>query len=299
VELKIGLPNEGRISGESFMATRSDGAVIIPGLRYRNAPAAIEWLCRAFGFEKNMVVPGAGNTVAHAQLTFGNGMVMLGSVTKNEFGSMIKQPDEVGGAETQSPCVLVQEQDMEPHYQRAKAAGAEIVMPLEHKEYGGSGYACKDLEGHLWYFGSYNPWEDGAAGAGSAAKADVKHVRNGFGAVRPYVHGNVDLESFVKQVFDAQVLERTEFDHGGAHLEVQIGDGVLVLEVGDRPMPSAKPGSIYVYVPDVDATYAKALKAGATSAAAPEDKSYEERGAGVKDRFGNTWWIATYRPAKK
>jgi uncharacterized glyoxalase superfamily protein PhnB len=60
-------------------------STVIPCLRYRNAPAAIEWLCQAFGFEKHLVVPGEGETIAHAELSFGNGMIMLGSVKESEF----------------------------------------------------------------------------------------------------------------------------------------------------------------------------------------------------------------------
>ena len=78
-------------------------ATIIPCLRYRDAPAAIEWLCKVFGFEKQMVVPGDDGTIAHAQLSFGNGMIMIGSVQDSEFGRLMKQPDEIGGAETQAP----------------------------------------------------------------------------------------------------------------------------------------------------------------------------------------------------
>jgi uncharacterized glyoxalase superfamily protein PhnB len=138
---------------------KGEGATIIPAMRYRDAPAAIEWLCKAFGFEKKLVVPGAGNTIAHAELTLGNGMVMIGSVAKDPIGGMLKQPDEIGGAETQTPCVIVP--DADAHYARAKAAGAKIVMELEKKDYGGSGYACTDPEGHIWYFGSYSPWGNG------------------------------------------------------------------------------------------------------------------------------------------
>ena len=67
-------------------------ATVIPCLRYRDAQSAIEWLCRAFGFEKHLVVPGEGGTIAHAELSFGNGMVMLGSVKKSEFDRLMKQP---------------------------------------------------------------------------------------------------------------------------------------------------------------------------------------------------------------
>jgi uncharacterized glyoxalase superfamily protein PhnB len=133
-------------------------ATIIQAMRYRNAPAAIEWLCQAFGFEKHLVVPGENGTIAHAQLAWGNGMMMLGSVRDNEFGKRIKQPDELGGIETQGPYVVVE--DADAHYARAVAAGAEIVIEIADASYGGRGYSCRDLEGHLWSFGSYNPWSE-------------------------------------------------------------------------------------------------------------------------------------------
>ena len=131
-------------------------ATVIPCLRYRDAPAAIEWLCRAFGFEKQLVVPGKEGTIAHAQLSFGNGMIMLGSVVESEFGRFMKQPDEIGGAETQTAYVVVSDADM--LYLRAKAAGANIVIDIKDEEYGGRGFTCRDPEGHLWNFGTYDPW---------------------------------------------------------------------------------------------------------------------------------------------
>jgi len=134
----------------------SPGSSIIPGLRYRNAPAAIDWLCNAFGFEKHLVVPGENNTIAHAQLTFGSGMIMLGSVREDDARFSLQQPDQISGAETQIPYVVVA--DCDSHYARAKAAGAKIVSDIHDEGHGGRGYACRDLEGHLWYFGSYNPW---------------------------------------------------------------------------------------------------------------------------------------------
>jgi uncharacterized glyoxalase superfamily protein PhnB len=133
-------------------------ATIIPCLRYRDAPKAIEWLCRTFGFEKQLVVPNADGTIAHAQLSFGNGMIMLGSVleVETEFGRLIKQPDEIGGFETQSVYVLVS--DADAIYARAKAAGAEIVIEIKDEDYGGRDFSCRDLEGHLWNIGTYDPW---------------------------------------------------------------------------------------------------------------------------------------------
>ncbi len=133
-------------------------ANIIPTMRYRDAPAAIEWLCRAFGFERHLVVPGENGTIAHAQLTFGNGMIMLGSTRDGAYDRLVKQPSEVDGAETQAPYIVVE--DADAHYQRAKAAEAEILMDIEDQDHGGRAYTCRDPEGHVWNFGSYDPWRD-------------------------------------------------------------------------------------------------------------------------------------------
>jgi PhnB protein len=125
--------------------------------------------------------------------------------------------------------------------------------------------------------------------------AVASYVRHGVGTARPYLYGNLELIEFVQQVFGAVELERSEFGPRSFHVEAAIGDSVVVLEVSDPPHASAAPASVYVYVPDVDAAYGRALEAGATEIAPPEDKPYDERAAGVKDSFGNTWWIATYQ----
>lgn len=131
---------------------------VVASMRYRDAPAAIDWLCRAFGFERRTVVPGEDGTIAHAQLVFGNGMIMLGSARDDDWGRLFKTPADMGGVATGSVYVIVE--DVARHHARAVAAGAEIVHPLEEKDYGGTGYGCRDPEGHLWYFGSYDPWAE-------------------------------------------------------------------------------------------------------------------------------------------
>lgn len=122
----------------------------------------------------------------------------------------------------------------------------------------------------------------------------LKHVRHGFGSIRPYVYGHLGLWDLVKVAFGAIEIERHEFSPTAFHIEAQIGDSVIVLEVADPPHSTGSPGSIYLYLPDADDSYHKALELGATSVAAPEDKPYQERQAGVRDAFGNTWWISTY-----
>nr|ART40108.1 K427 [uncultured bacterium] len=87
----------------------------------------------------------------------------------------------------------------------------------------------------------------------------------------------------------AEVIEQE-----GGHVELAIGDSVLVIEVGDSFPGDPAPCSVYVYVPDVDVAYERALATGLASLQAPEDKPYKERQAGVTDAFGNTWWLSTY-----
>lgn len=133
-------------------------STVIPGMRYRNCVAAIEWLCMALGFEKNAVYMNAdGVRVDHAQLTFGNGMIMLGSAqSETPYTPLAAMPDEIGGRETRSVFLLVN--DCDAVYALAKAAGAEMVFDLEEKFYGGKGFTCRDPEGYLWHVGTYNPW---------------------------------------------------------------------------------------------------------------------------------------------
>jgi uncharacterized glyoxalase superfamily protein PhnB len=130
-------------------------ATIVPALQYRDAPAAIDWLCTAFGFTRRMVVPDEDGGIAHAELTFGNGMIMLGSRRENEFGRLLTEPRQAG-AVTQAVYVIVD--DADAHYARAKAAGAEILVELRTQDYGGRDYTCRDPERHVWAFGTYDPW---------------------------------------------------------------------------------------------------------------------------------------------
>ncbi|HMF64672.1 MAG TPA: VOC family protein [Edaphobacter sp.] len=137
--------------------TKSRPSTVIPCLRYRDALAAIDWLVRAFGFEKQAVYMGPNDTVAHAQLTFGGGMIMLGSAdNSSEYGQKIVQPDEINLRETQSPYLVVT--DADAVYATAKAAGATIVIDIADMDYGGRAFTCRDLEGHLWNIGTYDPW---------------------------------------------------------------------------------------------------------------------------------------------
>ena len=147
-----------------MLAVQSPGRTIIPTLRYRDVAAAVDWLCAAFGFERHLVVPGENGGVRYAELTFGDGMIMLGPVQDSPFDGLMMQPADAGGVETQI-CYLFVE-DAGEHCARAKAAGAEIVLDIKEDDGGGRGYSCRDPEGHIWNFGTYNPWMRQPAPAG-------------------------------------------------------------------------------------------------------------------------------------
>lgn len=127
-------------------------STIIPALRYADAPAAIAFLEAAFGFVPTMVIEGEGGTIEHAQLAHGTGMIMLGSARDDDFGRLLG----TDGRSSSSIYVIVD--DVAAHADVARAAGAEIVSEPEDQEYGGSSYAVRDPEGHIWSFGDYSPW---------------------------------------------------------------------------------------------------------------------------------------------
>ncbi len=138
--------------------TTATGSTIIPSLRYRDAFAAIEWLVTALGFKKQAVYLAPDNkTVQHAQLTLGPGMIMIGSVDNGgEAGKFMVQPDEIGFRETKGAYLVVP--DADAVYATAKSAGAEMIIDIRDMPYGGRHFSCRDLEGHMWGVGTYDPW---------------------------------------------------------------------------------------------------------------------------------------------
>ncbi len=131
---------------------------IHPSLTYDDAAAAIEWLCRAFGFTRRLVVPGPDGRIEHSELSLGTGVVMVSS-PKAEDGRVGARA--LGGRRAHGLCVCVADPDA--HHARAVAAGARVVRALRNEEYGARGYMAEDLEGNWWYFGDYRPgawWTD-------------------------------------------------------------------------------------------------------------------------------------------
>lgn len=123
----------------------------------------------------------------------------------------------------------------------------------------------------------------------------VKPIPEGYHTVTPYmtVQGADTLIAFLKEAFGALESERLTGENGRIqHAEVRIGDSVVMMAQATEQW-TAMPSAIYLYVDDTDATYRRALQAGATSVMEPADQFYGDRNAGVQDPVGNYWWIAT------
>jgi uncharacterized glyoxalase superfamily protein PhnB len=127
----------------------------IPFMHYEDAPAALDWLSKAFGFERASVYEGPDGTIAHAEMRLGDGMIMLGSARENDRG--IKTPRELR-AVNQGVYVIVDD-GIDAHYELARSAGGEIVRELHDTDYGSREYIAKDPEGNPWSFGTYRPEE--------------------------------------------------------------------------------------------------------------------------------------------
>ena len=124
----------------------------------------------------------------------------------------------------------------------------------------------------------------------------VKPIREGFHTVTPYlmVREAAKLIDFVKEAFAATELFRGTGSAGGIHAEVRIGDSMVMIGGAGTWNGEPMPAAIYLYMDDVDAVYKCALQAGAASLSEPADQPYGDRIAGVKDLFGNVWYIATH-----
>ena len=132
---------------------------IIPCLRYADAPAAIEFLCQAFGFERQAIYadPHDPHIVMHAQLVWHDRMIMLGSERETEHtrAAGTKSVEAAGGV---TSGLYLTVEDVDTHAARARAAGAAIGEAPRDQDYGGRGYTARDPGGYLWSFGSYDPW---------------------------------------------------------------------------------------------------------------------------------------------
>jgi len=125
-------------------------------MRYNNVDAAIDFLCRAFGFELRSKETDANGKACYAELSFGDTIIMIAAASGFDLDRFMTQPGDIGGAETQ--CCYYVVDDIDAHYARARNAGCEIVIDMQTRPNGARAFTCRDPEGHLWCFGTYDPW---------------------------------------------------------------------------------------------------------------------------------------------
>ena len=133
----------------SFTPSHPDAPNIYPSVTYHNAKAAIEFLEKAFAFERVAVYEDDNGRIAHAELHLGPGIVMMG--------------EHKGDEPITAQSIYIAISDVDAHHDRAKAAGAEIIRELHDTDYGSRDYAAKDQAGHTWHFGTYQPVANAAS----------------------------------------------------------------------------------------------------------------------------------------
>jgi PhnB protein len=256
-------------SGKSVNAIPRGLRMVTPYLVAEDGLALLEFAKQGLGAEEMMraVMP----TGVHAEVRIGDTTLMMGGgVAGKKFPGSL-QPN----------ALHIYVEDADAVTQKAIAAGATLIDPMRDQEYGERSSTVRDKAGNYWYI--------------ATAKGE-SHVAKGLFSVNPYLHPRraEPLIGFLKRAFEAQEVAKYASPDGVVHHAViRVGDSVL--EMGEahgkyEPMEAM----FYVYVPNMEAVYRQALAAGATSFQEPTDQPYGDRNAGVKDAFGNKWYIATH-----
>ncbi len=243
--------------------------MVTPYLVAADGNALIDFVIKAFGAEEKerAIMP----TGVHGEVRIGDSMMMIGGgIAGKKFPS------------TLHPNALhVYVEDADAVYKNALAAGATLVDEPRDQDYGERSATVKDAAGNFWYI---------------ATQKGDSYMPKGLHNVNPYLHPlrAEPLIGFLKRAFDAQEVAKYASPDGVVHhAQIRIGDSVV--EMGEahgkyEPMPAM----FYLYVPDCDALYRRALAAGAKSLHEPTDQPYGDRNAAVTDSFGNVWYVATH-----
>jgi len=243
---------------------------VTPYMIAENGPALLDFAKQAFGAEEMFRAVGTAGGL-HGEVRIGDSMLMMGGgIPGREFRAT---------ANTHALHLYVP--DCDAVYERALRAGATSIGEPRDQEYGERSVGVQDPAGNFWYIATHQ---------GESYRPE------GLNDVNVYMHPlrAEPVINFLKRAFGAQELGKYASPDGVVHhAEIRVGDSVV--EMGEAhgkypPMPTM----FYVYVPDCDAVYERALKAGATSIAEPVDHPYGDRSGGVKDAFGNQWYIATH-----
>jgi PhnB protein len=256
--------------GKRVNPIRPGFRTVTPYLIAENGPALLEFVKQAFGAEETFRTIGTAGGL-HGEVRFGDSMLMIGGgIPGQEFRST-----------PNTHALHVYVPDCDAVYRQALAASATSIAEPRDQEYGERSGSIEDPAGNFWYV---------ATAQGESYTPKQLHT------VNPYLHPlrAEPVISFLKRAFNAQEIAKYASPDGVVHhAEIRVGDSVV--EMGEshgkyQPMKS----SFYLYVPNVDDFYRRALAAGASSLTAPADQPYGDRNAGVSDPFGNTWYIASH-----
>jgi len=243
---------------------------VTPYMIAADGPALLEFTKHAFGAEEMFRTVGSAGGM-HAEVRIGDSMLMIGGgIPGREFHSTAN-----------SHALHLYVPDCDSVYQQAVQAGATSIDEPRDQEYGERSASVKDPAGNYWYI---------------ATSQGESYTPKGLNSVNVYMHPlrAEPVINFLKRAFGAREIAKYASPDGVVHhAEIRVGDSVV--EMGEAqgkypPMPTM----FYLYVPNCDATYQRALQAGATSIAEPVDQPYGDRSGAVKDPFGNQWYIATH-----
>ncbi|MGH9864639.1 MAG: VOC family protein [Candidatus Acidiferrales bacterium] len=296
-------------SATSKAAAASELQTAIPRLCFRDAARAIEFYKKVFGATEMMRL-NDGDKIGTAEIQIGNSRIML-SDEFPEYGAV--SPETLGGSTVRLKLMVP---DVDVTASHALAAGAKMVRPVQDQFYGDRSGQFADPFGYTWIIATHkedvsteemqrrlDEWRkqpgDSIAEKTAARKSEapktVNYIREGFHTITPYilVGGAAKFIGFMKEAFGAEEKGRVPMPNGKImHAEVKVGDSMIELSDGNEQY-APSPVALHFYVDDADATYARAIEAGAISTHAPIDQPYGDREAGIKDPFGNSWFIAT------
>ena len=242
---------------------------VTPYLIIPSASRWIEFVKQAFGAEERFRVrrPGAEGVIMHAEVKIGDSIVELADAIE-QYPAM-------------PMTLLLRVSDPDAVYDRALAAGATPFEPVRDHDYGSRGGTVVDLAGNMLHVSTPAP--------GNKIFDEFRSVTPHFNPPR----SGLFIE-FLQQAFGGEEVYRAQSPDGIIHhAQVRIGDSIISL--GDAHGPyQPMPTTLHLYVPDTDAAYERALKAGAKSIQPPADQPYGDRSAGVTDPFGNRWFLATH-----
>src|SRR5690348_9813172 len=309
--LKADLLRRATISREAVKMVAAAQQTVVPYLCFKDAARALQFYKNVFGAQETMRLTGPGERIGHAEMQIGNARIML-SDEFPEYGAI--SPETLGGSTVK---INLSVPDVDATVKGALDAGAKIARPVQDQFYGERSGQIADPFGYTWIIATHkedvsveemqrrlNQWNEeseeekmasnaAASESESGAAKAVPYIRAGFRTVSPYilVNGAAKFIEFLVEAFGATERGRVPVPGGKImHAEVQLGDSVIEMSDGNEQF-GPSPVTIHLTVPDAEEAYRRAVQAGATSLYEPSMQFYGEYEAGVRDPFGNEWYI--------